>query len=48
MGQYWLPVNLDKREFVNPHKLGAGLKLWEQLANHPGTCLLYTSPSPRD
>jgi len=37
MGQYWIPVNLDKREFINPHKLGAGLKLWEQLVNHPGT-----------
>jgi hypothetical protein len=37
MGQYWMPVNIDKREFVNPHKLGTGLKLWEQLVNHPGT-----------
>lgn len=37
MGQYWIPVNLDKKEFINPHKLGTGLKLWEQLANHPGT-----------
>jgi hypothetical protein len=37
MGQYWLVVNLDKKEFVSPHALGAGLKLWEQLANHPGT-----------
>ena len=37
MGQYWYVVNLDKKEFVNPHRLGAGLKLWEQLANHPGT-----------
>lgn len=37
MGQYWKPVNLDKKEFVDPHKLGTGLKLWEQLANHPGT-----------
>lgn len=37
MGQYWLPVNLDKREFIDPHKLGSGLKLWEQLANHPST-----------
>jgi len=36
MGQYWKPVNLDKKEYVNPHKLGAGLKLWEQLANAPG------------
>jgi len=37
MGQYWKPVNLDKREYVNPHRLGSGLKLWEQLASHPGT-----------
>ena len=37
MGQYWKPVNLTKREYINPHKLGAGLKLWEQLANSPGT-----------
>lgn len=37
MGQYWLVVNLDKKEYIYPHKLGAGLKLWEQLANHPGT-----------
>jgi len=33
MGQYFKLVNLDKREYVNPHKLGSGLKLWEQLAN---------------
>ena len=37
MGQYWIPVNLDKREFIDPHRLGTGMKLWEQLANHPGT-----------
>ena len=37
MGQYWIPVNLDKKEFIDPHKLACGLKLWEQLANHPGT-----------
>ncbi len=37
MGQYWYVVNLDKREFIHPHKLGCGLKLWEQIANHPGT-----------
>ncbi len=28
---------MDKKEFIDPHGLGAGLKLWEQLANHPGT-----------
>ena len=37
MGQYWYPVNLDKREFIHPHKLATGLKLWEQLSNAPGT-----------
>lgn len=31
MGQYWLTCNLSKREFLDPHKLGDGLKLWEQL-----------------
>jgi hypothetical protein len=30
MGQYHLTVNLDKREFLDPHKLGDGLKLLEQ------------------
>ncbi len=37
MGQYWIPVNLDKKEFIHPHKLATGLKLWEQAANFPGT-----------
>lgn len=31
MGQYHLTVNLDKREFINPHKIGLGLKLREQI-----------------
>lgn len=50
MGQYWLAVNLDKKEFVDPHKLGTGLKLWEQLANHPGTgaaLLVLTAAMPQ-
>ena len=52
MGQYWLPVNLDKKEFIYPHRLGSGLKLWEQLANHPGTgaalvVLCAAMPKPR-
>ena len=37
MGQYHYVVNLDKHEFLHPHALGCGLKLWEQMANHPGT-----------
>lgn len=52
MGQYWIPVNLDKREYINPHQLGAGLKLLEQAWNPPGTTaalLLLTAamPEPR-
>lgn len=29
MGQYWKPVNLTKREYIDPHKLGTGIKLLE-------------------
>ena len=52
MGQYWMVVNLSKKEFVLPHRVGAGLKLWEQLANHPGTgaaliILCAAMPEPR-
>ena len=35
MGQYHIPVNLDKREYICPHRLGAGLKLIEQIWNNP-------------
>lgn len=37
MGQYWIPVNLDKHEYISPFKFGAGLKLVEQLGTCPGT-----------
>jgi hypothetical protein len=52
MGQYWKTVNLDKREFICPHKLGGGLKLWEQANNPPGTpvalfILTAAMPVPR-
>lgn len=33
MGQYFIIVNLDKKEYINPHGLGGGLKLWELSAN---------------
>jgi hypothetical protein len=33
MGQYWKPVNLDKKEYIHPHLLGCGLKLWEQVSS---------------
>lgn len=52
MGQYWLPVNLDKREYINPHELGTGLKLLEQVWTRPGTpaalfLLVSAMPEPR-
>ncbi len=37
MGQYMLLVNLTKKEFVHPHKLGCGLKWWEQVCSRIGT-----------
>lgn len=39
MGQYHLLVNLDRREFVAPHKLGVGLKLMEQACSQGGTAM---------
>jgi hypothetical protein len=37
MGQYWLVVNLDKREYLDGHKLDVGLKLGEQIGSGHGT-----------
>ncbi len=31
MGQYHTTVNLTKKEFISPHKIGNGLKLMEQV-----------------
>lgn len=31
MGQYHKLANISKMVFIHPHKLGAGLKLWEQI-----------------
>lgn len=32
MGQYWKPVNLTKKEYIEPHRLACSLKLSEQVA----------------
>ena len=37
MGQYHLTCNLDKREYLHPHKLGDGLKLMEFGCSAMGT-----------
>ena len=39
MGQYYLLVNVDKKEFLHPHKLGDGLKLMEFGNSSDGTML---------
>lgn len=33
MGEYWKAVNIDKRQQINPHHLGDGLKYREWVAN---------------
>lgn len=38
MGQYHLTANLTKREILDPHKLGDGLKLSEQVNSEGGIC----------
>ncbi len=37
MGQYYHIVNLSRREFLNPHRLGDGLKLMEFASSSYGT-----------
>ncbi len=37
MGQYYLIVNLDKREYLYPHRFGDGLKLTEFGCSNDGT-----------
>lgn len=39
MGQYYKIVNLDKREYLHPHKLSSGLKLMELANSFPATVL---------
>ncbi len=46
MGQYWKPVNLDKKEFINAHVLGGGLKLLEH-AEGPVAAALVLLLAPR-
>lgn len=40
MGQYHHIVNVDKREYLNPHELGMGLKMWEQATTWTAQLLL--------
>jgi hypothetical protein len=39
MGQYYIICNIDKKEYLHPHKFGDGLKLMEFGASADGTML---------
>ena len=36
MGQYFIAVNEDKKEFIHPHRFGGGLKFFEIVASGCG------------
>lgn len=42
MGQYHYPVNLTKKQFLDPHKFGDGLKLREFGCSYNGTLTALT------
>jgi hypothetical protein len=37
MGQYHIVVNLDKKEWIHPHRIGLGLKQGEQIGSFRAT-----------
>lgn len=41
MGQHYLLVNRDRQEYICPHHLGCGAKLWEICANDMPRVLPY-------
>jgi len=41
MGQYFKIVCLDKKEYIHPHSLDQGAKLWEICANNLGALLIF-------
>lgn len=41
MGQYCLLVNEDRQEYISPHQVGCGAKLWEICANDLPRVLPY-------
>mgnify|MGYP001571947260 CR=1 FL=1 len=41
MGQYFYIINLDIKEYINPHRLDCGLRLWEICANNIGNIIPF-------
>lgn len=37
MGEYWIPTNVTKKQFVHPHEMGDGLKLGEWMGRKSAT-----------
>ena len=42
MGQYYIAINVDKKEYIHPHRYDNGLKLmeWSYIGNHFANALL--------
>ncbi|MEM5815508.1 MAG: hypothetical protein QXL14_00460 [Candidatus Aenigmatarchaeota archaeon] len=41
MGQYFILINLDKKEYVDPFNIGSGSKFFEVCWNNAGKLLVY-------
>jgi hypothetical protein len=41
MGQYFMAVNVTKKEYVRPWDIGGGAKLWEWCVNHTAGIFPY-------
>lgn len=41
MGQYFYIANTTKKEYIHPHKMESGLKLWEICANNVSRVLPF-------
>jgi len=41
MGQYFLLINLDKQEYVHPHRIDGLAKLWEWCSNPQAGIIPY-------
>lgn len=48
MGQYHQIVNFDKRQYINPHKMGEGVKMSEFIPNGMGAMMILGILLARD
>lgn len=49
MGEYFKIANIDRKEFIHPHRFGHGMKKWEVAVNAPGAisalAMLISTPA---